>query len=133
MELIVGLTGSAEVIVSQSNTAKTMGSGNLDVFATPAMIALMEKAATEAVHHCLEEGSSTVGTVINVKHMTATPIGMKVTSRAELKEVDGKRLIFTVEAFDGKDKIGEGYHERFIINAERFISKANSKRNEINI
>ncbi len=130
MELKVGLTGSAEVLVSEENTAKTMGSGALDVFATPSMIALMEKAASIAVQPFIEEDSSTVGTMINIKHIAATPVGLNVTARAELVEIDGKRLVFSVEAFDGKDKVGEGQHERFIINAQRFISKANSKLNE---
>ncbi len=130
MELKVGLIGSAEVLVSENNTAKTMGSGALDVFATPAMIALMEKAASLALKTFIDEECSTVGTMINVKHMAATPIGMNVTARAELVEIDGKRLVFTVEAFDGKGKIGEGLHERFVINAQKFISKANSKLNE---
>lgn len=130
MELKVGLTGSAEVSVSEDNTAKTMGSGALDVFATPAMIALMEKAASMAVQPFIDEGCSTVGTMINVKHMAATPVGLNVMARAELVQIDGKRLMFSVEAFDGKDKIGEGQHERFIINARKFISKANSKLNE---
>ncbi|AEY64374.1 thioesterase family protein [Clostridium sp. BNL1100] len=130
MELKVGITGSTEVLVSEANTAKTMGSGSLDVFATPAMIALMEKAASMAVQNYIDEDSSTVGTMINIKHIAATPIGMNVTARAELVEIDGKRLVFTVEAFDGKDKIGEGQHERFIIKAAKFILKANSKLNE---
>ncbi len=130
MELKVGLIGSAEVSISENNTAKTMGSGALDVFATPAMIALMEKAASVAVQPYIDEDSSTVGTMINVKHMAATPIGMNVTARAELVEIDGKRLVFTVEAFDRKGKIGEGLHERFIIKAAKFMSKANSKLNE---
>ncbi len=127
MELKIGMIGKTEVSVDNSNTAKAMGSGNLEVFATPAMIALMEKAATLAVAECLPEGSSTVGTMINVKHIAATPVGMNVAARATLNQIDGKRLVFTVEAFDGKDKIGEGQHERFIINVEKFMAKANGK------
>ncbi|EGD47754.1 thioesterase superfamily protein [Ruminiclostridium papyrosolvens DSM 2782] len=130
MDLKVGITGSTEVLVSEANTAKTMGSGSLDVFATPAMIALMEKAASMTVQNYIDEDSSTVGTMINIKHIAATPIGMNVTAKAELVEIEGKRLVFSVEAFDGKDKIGEGQHERFIIKAEKFIAKANSKLNE---
>ena len=130
MELQVGITGSTEVLVSEANSAKTMGSGSLDVFATPAMIALMEKAASMAVQNYIDEDSSTVGTMINIKHIAATPMGMNVTARAKLVEIDGKRLVFTVEAFDGRDKIGEGQHERFIIKAAKFMSKANSKLNE---
>lgn len=127
MELKVGLTGKSEVLVDNSNTAKTMGSGDLEVFATPAMIALMEKAATLAIAECLPEGSSTVGTMISVKHMAATPVGMNVAARAILNQVDGKKLVFSVEALDGKDKIGEGQHERYIINVDKFLAKANGK------
>ena len=127
MELKIGLIGKAEVAVSQSNTAKAMGSGDLEVFATPSMIALMEKAATLAVSECLPEDSSTVGTMLNVKHIAATPVGMKVAAKATLIEVDGKRLVFAVEAYDGKDKIGEGQHERFIINVDKFITRVNGK------
>lgn len=130
MDLKVGITGSTDVLVSEANTAKTMGSGSLDVFATPAMIALMEKAASMTVQNYIDEDSSTVGTMINIKHIAATPIGMNVTAKAELVEIEGKRLVFSVEAFDGKDKIGEGQHERFIVKAEKFIAKANSKLNE---
>lgn len=128
MEIKIGIVGTAEVLVDNSNTAKAMGSGDLEVFATPAMIALMEKAATLAVSECLSEGSSTVGTMINVKHMAATPIGMNVAARATLNQVDGKRLVFAIEAFDGKDKIGEGQHERYIINVDKFLVKANGKK-----
>ena len=128
MEIIMGLTGKAEISVDINNTAKAMGSGDLEVFATPAMIALMEKAATLAVSECIPEGSSTVGTMINVKHIAATPVGMKISAQATLTEVDGKRLFFIVEAFDGKDKIGEGQHERFIINVDKFMVRANGKR-----
>ena len=128
MEIKIGMTGKAETLADSSNTAKAMGSGNLEVFATPAMIALMEKAATLAVLECLPDGSSTVGTMINVKHVAATPVGMKIAAQATLIEADGKRLLFSVEAFDGKDKIGEGQHERFIINVDKFMTRANEKR-----
>lgn len=128
MELKIGLVGKSEILVDGNNTAKTMGSGDLEVFATPAMIALMEKAATLAVAEYLPEGSSTVGTMLNIKHIASTPVGMTVAAQATLIEVDGKRLIFTVDAFDGKDKIGEGQHERFIINVDKFMTRANGKR-----
>ncbi len=128
MEFTVGLKGEATVMADSSNTASVMGSGSLEVFATPSMIALMEKAATNALKDTMPEDSSSVGTLINIKHTAATPTGLKVTARAELIEVDGKRLVFAVEAFDDKDKIGEGLHERFIINVDRFMSKTNSKR-----
>lgn len=128
MEFTIGMVGSAEITVDMNNTAKTMGSGDLEVFATPSMVALMEKAATLAIKECLSEGNTTVGTMINVKHLAATPIGAKVTATATLIEVDGKRLMFKVEAFDGTEKIGEGQHERFVINVDRFMDKANGKR-----
>lgn len=128
MDIKIGIVGKAEALVDSSNTAKAMGSGDLEVFATPAMIALMEKAATLAVAEYLQEGSSTVGTMLNVKHIAATPVGMKVAAQATLIEMDGKRLLFAVEAFDGVDKIGEGQHERFIINVDKFISRTNGKR-----
>lgn len=127
MEFTIGLTGEASVPVDGSNTAKTMGSGELEVFATPSMIALMEKASTNALKELMPADSSSVGTMINVKHSAATPMGMKVTAKAVLAEVDGKRLVFTVEAFDEKEKIGEGRHERFIINIDRFMAKTNGK------
>ncbi len=123
MEFTIGATGEAEVQVHDGNTAKAMGSGTLEVFATPAMIALMEKAATEAVAGNIPEDSSSVGTMLNVKHIAATPKGMKVTARATLVEADGRRLLFNVEAFDEKKKIGEGRHERFIVNIEKFMGK----------
>jgi len=128
MNFTIGTIGKAEVLVSNSNTAKAMGSGDLEVFATPAMIALMEKAATLAVQEYLPEGSSTVGTMINVKHIAATPAGMNVAAQATLIEVEGKRLLFTVEAFDGEDKIGEGQHERYIINVDKFMARTNGKK-----
>lgn len=127
MEIKAGLTGEAEVAVGQENTAKTLGSGDLEVFATPAMIALMEKAATKAVEGYLPQGSSSVGTLLNIKHMAATPVGMKVSAKATLTAVEDRKLVFTVEAFDEKDKIGEGQHERFIINVDKFMTRVNGK------
>lgn len=129
VEFVIGMVGSAEITVDINNTAKTMGSGELEVFATPSMVALMEKAATLAIKECLSEGFTTVGTMINIKHLAATPIGVVgVTATATLIGVDGKRLMFKVEAFDGTEKIGEGQHERFVINVDRFMDRANVKR-----
>lgn len=128
MEITVGLAGEAMVQVDSSNTARTMGSGDLEVFATPSMIALMEKAATNALKEHMPLDSSSVGTLIDIRHLAATPVGMTVTAKAVLTAVEGKRLVFSVEAFDDKDKIGEGTHERFIVNCERFIAKANGKK-----
>lgn len=113
--------------VTPDLTAKTVGSGTLDVLATPIMIAKMEQAAWTAVAPHIPSESSTVGTLMNVKHISATPIGMDVTCKAELTEVDGKRLVFQVTAFDAQGTIGEGIHERAIIQNDRFLSKAQKK------
>ena len=126
--LEAGIKGTKEIMVTNENTAKTMGSGTLDVFATPAMIALMENTAYESVASELEEGSGTVGTALNVKHVAATPVGMKVTCETELIKVDGRALTFSVKAFDEKGLIGEGEHERFIVFNEKFQEKANQKK-----
>ena len=128
--LEAGIKGAGSVEVVRENTAAAVGSGMLEVFATPMMIALMEKTACESVAPYLEEGSGTVGTELNVKHVAATPIGMQVTCETELVEVDGRRLVFHVKASDEAGLIGEGTHERFIINNEKFQSKANGKLNK---
>ena len=113
--------------VTDKNTAKNMKSGELNVYATPAMIALMEQAAYTSVADELEEGQGSVGTLMNVKHISATPVGMEVTAKSELVEIDGRRLVFQVEAFDERGKIGEGEHERFIVDNVKFQQKADSK------
>lgn len=125
--LEVGVRGRQELVVTEENTAKTMGSGSLDVFATPAMIALMEKTAWESVQPFLEEGSGTVGTSLDVKHTAASPLGMKITCETELIKVDGRALTFTVKAYDEAGAIGEGEHERFIVYNEKFQAKADAK------
>lgn len=122
-----GIKGRQEVMVEDSNTAKALGSGTLNVFATPAMTALMEKTAWMSVAPYLDEGAGTVGTLLNVKHMAPTPVGMKVICETELTEVDGRRLVFHVKAMDESGVIGEGEHERFIIQNEKFQAKADSK------
>ena len=122
-----GITGHQETIVTVENTAKTMKSGTLDVFATPAMIALMEQTAYESVAGELEEGYGTVGTMLNVKHVSATPVGMKVTCESTLTKIDGRALTFEVKAFDERGLIGEGIHERFLVQNEKFQAKANNK------
>lgn len=122
-----GITGHQETIVTVENTAKTMKSGTLDVFATPVMIALMEQTAYESVAGELEEGYGTVGTMLNVKHVSATPLGMKVTCESTLTKIDGRALTFEVKAFDERGLIGEGIHERFLVQNEKFQAKANNK------
>lgn len=123
-----GITGTQTIVVTEDKTAKVMGSGLLPVYATPAMIALMENTASSSVQKALEEGQGTVGTLINVKHVSATPVGMEVTCETKLVEVDRKRLVFEVKAYDAAGIIGEGIHERFIIDNEKFMEKAEGKK-----
>ena len=123
-----GLTAEKTETVTEKNTAFAWGSGGLAVYATPAMIALMEGAALSAVDSLLPPGWSTVGTELNVKHVSATPLGMKISARAELLNIDGRALSFKVEAFDEAGKIGEGTHDRFIIENEKFMGKTKSKK-----
>lgn len=125
--LKTGLKGKETEVVTDKNTALSIGSGELEVYATPAMTALMEKAAYKSVAAYLEEGQGTVGTMLNIVHTSATPIGMTVTSESELIEIDGRKLKFNVIAYDEKGNIGEGTHERFIINNQKFQQKTNSK------
>lgn len=128
--LEAGIKGMQEVKVVESNTALAMGSGTLQVFATPSMIALMEETAWKSVAEHLEEGNGSVGIELNVKHVSATPLGMTVRCESELIEVDGRRLVFKVAAYDEAGLIGEGTHERFVVNNEKFQGKANSKGNK---
>jgi len=125
--LTVGMIGKATSKVSEDNTALKYGSGSIEVFATPAMIGLMEKAAIEAVDKFLPEGFASVGTKIDVKHLASTPIGMNVNAKAELLEIDNKKLKFNIEAYDDVEKIGEGVHYRYIVNLEDFLRKNESK------
>lgn len=122
-----GIKGEQKVIVTENMTAQALGSGLLPVFATPQMIALMENTAFQSVAPYLEEGQGTVGTLMNVAHTSATPVGGEVTIESELVEVDRKRLVFHVKASDNAGPVGEGTHERFIIANERFLAKAQSK------
>ena len=122
-----GITAEITDTVTEKNTAAALGSGGLGVFATPTMIAMMEGAALSAVGPLLPPGWSTVGTELNVKHLSATPVGMKVSAKAELLKVDGKALSFKVEAFDEAGKIGEGTHGRYIVECEKFLAKTEGK------
>ena len=127
-ELREGIMGSSETVVDENNTALTMGSGELEVFATPAMVALMEEAAAESVKPYIDEGSTTVGTALEIEHVSATPIGVSVRCESELCHVDGRKLVFNVTAYDNAGIIGKGRHERFIVEKERFMKKAEAKR-----
>ena len=117
-------------VVTEQNTALSVGSGSLKVYATPAMLALIEKAACEAVSTLLNEGETTVGTLLNVKHLAATPIGMKVSATAELAERDGRKFVFNVTAYEECGIIGEGTHERFLVFSEKFTEKTYNKLKE---
>ena len=128
--LETGMKHSVTITVREEDSASVYGSGTLMVFATPAMIALMERTSLETVAREIGEGNGTVGTLVNVKHLAPTPMGMKVTCTSELIEIDRKRLVFRVEAHDECGLIGEGIHERFIINEEKFQAKADSKGEE---
>ncbi len=127
-EIVPGLAGQSEMFVREENTARHLGSGNVAVLATPEMVRLMEKAAVAAVDHLLPDGYRTVGVEVDVRHLAATPVGMRVRAQAELAAVDGRKLTFRVEAFDEVERIGEGEHKRAIIDLERFTERAEAKR-----
>ena len=127
MSLEIGLKGRAETIVTEQNTAEAIGSGLVPVFGTPYMIALMENAAVNAIQPCRTADEGSVGTLLNIAHSSATPIGMKVWANAAVTAVDGKKITFEVTAFDEAGEIGHGIHERFIIKPERFLAKAQGK------
>ena len=127
MSIPIGLKGRADAVVTPQNTAQAACSGALPVFGTPYMCALMEEAAWKSIAPCLEEGQGTVGTRLDISHDSATPVGMKVWAESEITEVDGKRLVLTVAAFDERGPIGRGTHERFIVTDERFLAKCAKK------
>ncbi len=127
MSIEVGLKGRSETVVTQHNTAAAIGSGLVPVFGTPYMIALMENAAINAIQPCLEEGQGSVGTQLNVAHTSATPIGMKVWANTEVTAVEGKKITFSVTAFDEAGEIGHGTHERFLIQTDKFLARAQGK------
>ncbi len=128
MEIKVGQKGTVKDIVNDTNTAKIVGSGLLDVFATPMMVALMEKASCVAIESYLDEGMTTVGTMVNVEHLSATPIGMEITVESTVTAVDGRKISFEVIAFDEVGMIGKGIHDRFMVNAEKFTAKTYAKK-----
>ena len=119
----IGDKGTVTVKVTKENCASAIGSGALDVFATPSMIALMENAACEAIKASLQPGESSVGTKVNISHLKASALEDTITATATLTEIDVRRLVFEVVANDSKGVIGEGTHERFVINVEKFLSK----------
>ncbi|MCE5241826.1 MAG: thioesterase family protein [Desulfobacteraceae bacterium] len=127
-ELEPGVKGEARAVVDARNTAAAMGSGEIDVFASPAMIALMESAAVAALKGRLPSGETSVGVRLEVSHVAATPLGMQVSAEAVLERIDGRRLFFQVTACDDREKIGEGLHERVLVQREKFMNRVAGKR-----
>ena len=122
-DMLKGLRHSETLLVEHKDTAAVYGSGALEVFATPAMIALMEKTCLESVANKIGNGNTTVGIAVNIKHLKASPVGSTIRCEAELVEVDRRRLVFEVRCFEGDTLVGEGIHERFIVDSEKFMSK----------
>jgi fluoroacetyl-CoA thioesterase len=127
IELKPGLIGEASELVTEQHTASKWGSGLVVAFATPAMVGLMESASVAAIENNLVAGTTSVGIELSVKHLAPTPIGMRVTARAELLSVHGRRLEFKVEAWDEKEKIGEGTHWRAVVDAGKFMERVREK------
>ena len=123
-----GLKAEKTEMVTEKNTAFAIGSGGLAVFSTPSLITLLEVTSRSIVDPLLPPGWSSVGTELNVKHISATPLGMKITAKSELVKIDGRALLFKVEAFDEAGKISEGTHSRFIIDNEKFLAKTAAKK-----
>ena len=127
MEIIVGMKGEAVTLVEREDTAKEVGSGDLLVYATPCMVALMEGAACEAIAEALSDTQTTVGTALNIEHISATPVGLEVRAEAEVTAVEGKVITFELHAFDESGEIGKGTHKRVIVNSQKFLEKAYNK------
>lgn len=127
MEITVGMKGEVFTQVEREDTAKEVGSGDLLVYATPCMVALMEGAACEAIADALSDTQTTVGTMLNIEHISATPVGLEVRAEAEVTAVEGKVITFTVTAFDEAGEIGKGTHKRVIVNSQKFLDKAYNK------
>ena len=122
-DMLKGLCHSETLVVEHKDTAAVYGSGSLEVFATPAMTALMEKTCLESVNAKIGEGNTTVGISVNIKHLKASPIGSLIRCDSKLVDVDRKRLVFEVQCFEGETLIGEGVHERFVVDSEKFMAK----------
>ncbi len=127
LEITIGLKGKVTTQVERADTAAEVGSGSLLVYATPCMVALMEGAACDAIAEALPEEKTSVGTELNITHISATPVGMEVYAEAEVIEVNGSMITFTVTAYDESGKIGEGTHKRAVITTQRFLDKTYSK------
>ena len=127
MEITVGMKAEVGTLVEREDTAKEVGSGDLLVYATPCMVALMEGAACEAIAEALSETQTTVGISLNIEHISATPVGLDVRAEAEVTAVEGKVITFAVRAFDEVGEIGNGTHKRVIVNSQKFLDKAYAK------
>ena len=127
MEITVGMKGEAFTMVEREDTAQEVGSGSLLVYATPCMAALMEGAACEAIEGALKEGQTTVGTLLNIEHSSATPVGLEVRAEAEVTAVEGNVISFALRAYDEAGQIGKGTHQRVIVNSQKFLDKAYTK------
>jgi predicted thioesterase len=127
MEITVGMKGEVGMLVEREDTAAEVGSGSLLVFATPCMVALMEGAACEAIAEALSENQTTVGIELNIKHTSATPVGMEVRAEATVTAVEGKIITFEIQAFDEAGPIGNGTHKRCIVNSQKFLDKTYEK------
>ena len=127
MDITVGLKAEARTCAEREDTALEVGSGSLLVYATPCMVALMEGAACEAIADCLPEDKTSVGTYLEISHISATPVGMEVWAEAEVTAVEGSTITFQVTAYDEAGKIGEGIHKRAVISTQRFLDKTYSK------
>lgn len=125
--LTIGLTGAAQLVVGEQHTAPHVGSGKVRVLATPVMVNLMEAAALAAAERFLPAGHQSLGTHLDVRHIAATPVGMRVSARAELVKIDGRNLIFRVTAEDERELIGDGTHMRVVVNVARFDQRAQAK------
>ena len=127
MKVEVGMKAEVTTLVEREDTAAEVGSGSLLVYATPCMAALMEGAACEAIEAGLEDGETTVGIELNLKHIAATPVGMEVRAEAEVTAVEGKIITFTIHAYDEAGQIGSADHKRALVNAQRFLNKTYAK------
>ena len=127
MEITIGLKGQASTLVEREDTAQEVGSGSLLVYATPCMVALMEGAACDAIADFLPEDKTSVGTMLNISHVAATPVGLEVRAEAEVTAVEGSKLTFQISAYDESGLIGEGTHQRVIVNTQRFLDKTYAK------
>ena len=125
--IIPGITGEKSIAVTTENTAVAMGSGTLRVFATPAMIALIEGCCAESVEELLDEGVTSVGTNVNIDHLSASPLGAGIVCKSRLTAFDGRKLDFEVEVYDNAGLIGKGTHTRFTVKADSFLKKTNAK------